>query len=484
MKLRLHIKNFGKIKKADIAINNLTVFGGTNNIGKSYVSRALYAILDSMNANHTEEYFKSLLVNFNEKVEILSVNTSINFDGETSSEFENKLESIKNMLRELVKNSSDLQTKPLKIGTDDEFYAMGSSIISLTQELVSILDKFNDESKPLTNKQYSLSIRDNTYLAYVTESIKEALNEFEKAINASDEEILQQSYREILTQNFLHNFQIKGLNELIGKKESASAEITIKAENDISLIGISMLPEGELKLDIPGPDNLKYLEEFSRVVYLESPMYWKLESPLMRSTTSGIRRFITDSPKETLTGVPKYFNDAYDGMTVRRTGKPFIEHDIEKIIGGKIIRNERNELVFVEKGAKRAISLPLTASGVIQLGMLGHLIETRVIQEGSILFIDEPEAHLHPDWQQRIIEVLYKLSEAGVMVIIATHSPVIMEWITVQVKEKPESKEIIALNSFHKDAEFDCIKKGYEGNMDEIIEDLTEPFSRLYIRQL
>ena len=475
MTLRLHIKNFGKIKKADIAIDSLTVFGGTNNIGKSYVSRALYAILDAMNANHTEEYFKSLLVNIDNASRELFLYLKFASNGERLPE--NELSKIAVISDQLEKSISNLQEKLSNDGVNTEFRKMASSMIVSTKESI-LLNKSNNKSKIHSEKYLGAAGAERIKI------IVAAFKEFENAFDLTDEEILRKSYRETLTQNFLHNFQIRELGELIGKKESASAEITIKAENDVPLIEVSILPEGELKLDIPGPDNLKYLEEFSRVIYLESPMYWKLESPLMRSSASGIRRFITDSPEETLTGVPKYFNDAYDGMTVRRIGKPFIEHDIEKIIGGKIIRNERNELVFIEKGAKRAISLLLTASGVIQLGMLGHLIETRVIRENSTLFIDEPEAHLHPEWQQRIIEVLYKLSEAGVMVIITTHSPVIMEWIKVHVKENPESKEYIALNSFNKNAEFNCIDKSYEDNMDEIIQNLTETLSRLYIREL
>ena len=480
MTLSLHIKNFGKIKKADIAINNLTVFGGTNNIGKSYVSRALYAILDAKNANHAEEHFTLLLRRITNATDSLSA--SVNFISGRNELFvsEKKLGQIEEPLHKLMDLTANLHKKLSKDGADDEFRIKGSSMIDSSKELITMLDKLNGKNKQPHNGQYIASRREGA--AYMTNNIVEELNEFKSAINLTDEEILRKGYTEILTQNFLHNFQIRDLRELIGKQQSSPAKIIIK-ENSIELIEISISPKGELKLDKLSPDSLKHLEKFSRVVYLESPLYWKLESPLIRA--SRMRgRFVTDSPKETLTGVPKYFNDAYDGMTVRRTGKPFIEHDIEKIIGGKIIRNERDDLIFVEKGAKKGISLPLTASGVIQLGMLGHLIETRVIQKGSILFMDEPEAHLHPEWQQRIIEVLYKLSEAGVMVIIATHSPVIMEWITVQVKENPESKEIIALNSFHKDAEFDCIKKGYEDNMDEIMDDLIEPFSRLYMREL
>ena len=479
MKLNLHIKNFGRIKEANIAINNLTVFGGTNNTGKSYVSRALYAIFDVMNTNQTEEYFKSLLSNIDDAANELFL--YMRFRSNSSEVSKNELGAIETP-HKLRESTFDLQEKLLNNGVNAEFREMASSMIASTKELMSLLNKFNDESKtPLGKRRHISRVRNITYIMKI---ITKALKEFENAINESDAVILEKGYRETLKYNFLHNFQIESLSELIGEKQSSPAEITIKSENNVKLIEVSISHAEELKLKIPNEDSSKYLEEFSRVVYLESPMYWKLERPLLRVSASRMRRFVSDLPKAILSGVPKYFIDTHNAMTVRRTEKPSIDIDLEKIIGGKIIRNEEDKLVFSETGAKVPISLTLTASGVIQLGMLEHLIKTRVIQKGSILFIDEPEAHLHPEWQEKIMELIYKLSEAGVRIIIATHSPVIMEWITVQAKEHPESKDNIALNSFKKDTKFNCINKSYEENMDEIIQDLTEPFSRLYMREL
>ena len=480
MTLSLHIKNFGKIKKAVIGINNLTVFGGTNNIGKSYASRALYAIFDAMNANTTDEYFALLLRKIMNATDSLSA--SVNFISGRNELFvsEKKSGQIEEPLHKLIDLTVNLHKKLSEDGADDEFRIKGSFMIDSSKELITMLDKLNGKNKQPHNGQYIASRREGA--AYTTNNIAEELNEFKSAINLTDEEIFRKSYTETLTQNFLHNFQIRGLGELIGKQQSLPAKIVIK-ENDVTLIGVSISPKGELKLDKLSPDSLKHLEKFSRVVYLGSPLYWKLESPLIRA--SRMRgKFVADSPEETLSGVPKYFNDTHNAMTARRTGKSSIERDIEKIVGGKIIRNDRDELVFVEKGAKKDISLTLTASGVIQLGMLGHLIETGVIQKGSVLFIDEPEAHLHPEWQRKIMELIYKLSSIGVIVIIATYSPVIMKWIKVMVKKHPESKEIIALNCFHENAEFNCIDKGYDENMNEIMYDLTKPFSDLFMRGL
>jgi len=47
--LNINIQNLGNIKKADICLNKLTIFGGENNSGKTYINYLLYALLDKKN---------------------------------------------------------------------------------------------------------------------------------------------------------------------------------------------------------------------------------------------------------------------------------------------------------------------------------------------------------------------------------------------------------------------------------------------------
>ena len=45
--MKLEIKNIGKIKKASIELNGITVIGGENNTGKSTMGKALYSIFNT-----------------------------------------------------------------------------------------------------------------------------------------------------------------------------------------------------------------------------------------------------------------------------------------------------------------------------------------------------------------------------------------------------------------------------------------------------
>lgn len=94
---------------------------------------------------------------------------------------------------------------------------------------------------------------------------------------------------------------------------------------------------------------------------------------------------------------------------------------------GKTIDRRSNEVVFHQDG-ERLLPYQLS-SGEKQVLCI---LLTVLIREGSrcVLFIDEPEASLHIDWQQKLIGMIRRLNP-NLQLILTTHSPaVIMEgWL-------------------------------------------------------
>ncbi|MFZ6694478.1 AAA family ATPase [Stenotrophomonas acidaminiphila] len=83
--------------------------------------------------------------------------------------------------------------------------------------------------------------------------------------------------------------------------------------------------------------------------------------------------------------------------------------------------------IEVEKVGQPPFSLKRASSGeqcllVLMLGVAGH------IQDDSLVLIDEPEISLHPEWQERFIELLQAAFSdyRGCQFVIATHSPQII----------------------------------------------------------
>lgn len=78
----------------------------------------------------------------------------------------------------------------------------------------------------------------------------------------------------------------------------------------------------------------------------------------------------------------------------------------------------------------------------IALGIIGI---ASVIENGSVIFIDEPEISLHPAWQDKYLELLMKSfsSFTGCHFILATHSPLILSDVD------PKISNIVMMGTEH-----------------------------------
>ena len=62
---------------------------------------------------------------------------------------------------------------------------------------------------------------------------------------------------------------------------------------------------------------------------------------------------------------------------------------------------------------------------------------------GDLFIVEEPEAHLHPAAQRKICSVLARLVNAGVNVLITTHSDIILEQVSnyIYAADLPSSRK-------------------------------------------
>ncbi|MCK9487880.1 MAG: AAA family ATPase [Xanthomonadales bacterium] len=94
--------------------------------------------------------------------------------------------------------------------------------------------------------------------------------------------------------------------------------------------------------------------------------------------------------------------------------------DIQTLLAGQL-RLENEDLVFVRDDGFILIS-QLLAEGHRKLAMLVYLLRNGIVERGSTLFWDEPEANLNPAAIRLLAEAFYKLSGQGVQIVLATHS--------------------------------------------------------------
>lgn len=99
---------------------------------------------------------------------------------------------------------------------------------------------------------------------------------------------------------------------------------------------------------------------------------------------------------------------------------PDVMQRIQKLLGGDL-KLDSGDLVFERPDGSRLES-QLLAEGHRKLAMLIYMLRYGVIERGSTLFWDEPEANLNPAAIKLLAEALFVLSGLGVQVILATHS--------------------------------------------------------------
>ena len=104
-----------------------------------------------------------------------------------------------------------------------------------------------------------------------------------------------------------------------------------------------------------------------------------------------------------------------------------IKQNISNLINGGITYSEEsNAYIFTQNGYEYL--LKNTSSGTKSLAIIELLLRNGLINNTSILIIDEPETHLHPEWQVKFAEILVFIAKATeAKVLISTHSPYFVE---------------------------------------------------------
>lgn len=78
--------------------------------------------------------------------------------------------------------------------------------------------------------------------------------------------------------------------------------------------------------------------------------------------------------------------------------------------------------------------------------VLPIIVTGLIAEKGSIMIVENPEAHLHPSAQTGIAEYLAKVAQAGVYVIVETHSDHFVNGIQLAVAEKKLRNDKVIIN--------------------------------------
>lgn len=378
--MNIKINNIAKINNADINIKGITVIAGENNTGKSTIGKALFAFFDAL-YNVEKKIINDKLSAIQRRIFNNLMHTKVSYKtilGLRASDF---------VLDEVDINT--LYIRLLHIDTKSRDFEL---------ELEEIL------------KQY----------------IKV---EYQEGMDSDDWNILKKniidiinvdyldSVNQIITSSYNHEFnkQINNIyNDLDGK-----IDITIN-KKDIKLVVKS---------------NKVFLEEQPAINIMEDIVY--IDDPFVLDEINGKMRRMSELHLD--------YSAKHRKNLVYQLKNENIENSVEQVLVERKLENIWNTLNAVCPGKfeigrsycsyivdGKELNVKNLSAGLKTFTLFKQLILNGTISQNGIIILDEPEIHLHPEWQLVLAKLIVLLQiEFDLHILLTTHSPYFLNAIEV-----------------------------------------------------
>ena len=149
---------------------------------------------------------------------------------------------------------------------------------------------------------------------------------------------------------------------------------------------------------------------------------------------------------------------------------------LNSVLSGEILENNNSKFVYRKNGED--IDLKNLSTGLKTFAIIKMLLQNGTLEESGTIILDEPEIHLHPEWQLLFAELIVLLQkEFGMHILLTTHSPYFLNAIEVfseKYKINEKCKYYIAENDAN-----GSIIKDMTGNTRKIYRKLARPIQDL-----
>lgn len=357
------ITNFGKIAKAEIKLDGITVICGDNNTGKSTVGKAVFSFFNVLN-----DYKSKIIVQKANKMKKVILNY----------------------------NFSQMQVEPLRISNETiSDYIYEHDVPFAADELGDFLEQ-------------KLSVR----------LPKERLLFLVDDLNTSETDMLNEYvYRYI---NNIMNGQAKNAHSpnnsqctISGEFKSSKNTITLRKQSCVCSIGE---PIEHSAYYINTPFSLDGLND--RRVTASGDL-------MSRSAISAISHAQAEINENSMTNILEAVQNKKELDEVRSIikktyiGDTTIDHGIYYYTENGISYDFRN-----------------ISAGLKSFALIERLLETGVLKRKDVLILDEPEIHLHSEWQIKYAELIVVLQKTfDLTILLVTHSFQFLESLNFFMKK-------------------------------------------------
>lgn len=137
---------------------------------------------------------------------------------------------------------------------------------------------------------------------------------------------------------------------------------------------------------------------------------------------------------------------------------------LEDMLGGKVDQDkETGRWHFRQKQGNQKFSIGVTSEGIKKIAILDRLLGNHYLDQRSIVFIDEPEAALHPLAISRFMDIIAVLADFGIQFFLASHSYFIVKKLYL-IAQKQQMSIPVALGNKKNEWTYTDLRQGMPDN--------------------
>ena len=422
-KMQLELNNVAKIKKATINIDGITVIAGENNTGKSTIGKVLYSIFNSMS-------------NMEEKI------------------VREKRNRIENIVWLLVQNWS-MEHEANKVENRRNYRIWARK---LTENITEFLMPENSENLEESIRQFVKETKLWNEPVEAEEFVEECVMKLKSIINISDEKVMM----EVITRWFNRVFE-KQLSPLT--EDSAVSKIDLILKDKLVKFRFENNTCVEWNTDVNILHEAFYIDNPFVIDYMTNG-FFRAE---MKSTDAHLLDYLCKEED--------IFDNIFEAVLAKdKLGE--IDDILSNIVGGEFVTNQDGGYCLASKKFSKPINIKNLSTGLKTFALIKRLLENGSLKEKDILILDEPEIHLHPEWQLAYAEIIVLLQKKfDLTMIITTHSPYFLDAIDVfSAKYEMSNKVNYYLAESRDEVSY---LQDVTNNIDVIYKKLSDPLQKL-----
>ena len=376
--MRLILENVGKVQEADIKLDGITLIAGENNTGKSTVGKMLFCIFES--------FYKIERQISQERINTIGRHIA-NFYHETFNRAGRKY-SVHDLAAEFVHNK--------------EQYVGDSRIIR------KAIENFFE------NREINFDA-----IAY-QDTLEQLADKIYSVLFIEDTEIRRAILQRTLDSEF--GMKIGFLNN-----ESNYSKIQLEIRNS------------KIEFEVINNENINIIQDMSlnkEIIYIDDPFVLDdLQDLLPYRSAYGLNH--RDSLLDKIVRV-KDTRDfgALDEILVNKKLERIFETMNGICDGDLTVSEDGGNYSYRTSELNGTLEMSNLSTGIKSFIILKTLLRNGSINDNGVVILDEPEIHLHPEWQLKFAEVIVLIQkEFGVNILLNTHSPYFLNAIEVYVKK-------------------------------------------------